>query len=46
MRNLPEERLKRRQSERRKEIKQRITLWSIIAVSVSYALVELVKPII
>lgn len=46
MRNIPEERLKHRQKERRKETIQRVGLWSIVAVGLSYGLVELVKPII
>lgn len=46
MRCLPEERLKRRQSDMRKETIQRITLWSLIAVSVCYSVIELIPTII
>lgn len=46
MRNLPEERLKRRQSDKRKETIQRIGLWTIIVVSVCFAGVELIAPMI
>lgn len=46
MRNLPEERLKRRQSDKRKETSQRITLWVIVALGLSYSFVELGKSII
>jgi len=46
MRNLPEERLKRRQSDKRKETSQRITLWVIVALGLSYGCIELGKSII
>lgn len=45
MRNLPEERLKRRQSDSRKETMQRIALWSIVVISVCFAGVELITSI-
>lgn len=46
MRSIPEERLKRRQSDYRKEASQRILLWVIIALSVAYGLSEFSKAIV
>lgn len=46
MRNLPEERLKRRQSDRRKELIQRVLLWSFILLAVSWGVAELFLTLI
>lgn len=46
MRNIPEERLKRRQSDFRKETSLRMMLWVTIAIGVAYGLSEFSKAIV
>lgn len=46
MRNIPEERLKRRQSDKRKETIHRSCLWVIVVLGLTGGIVELTRCLI